>query len=89
MSIATNPKELYGVAHCEALLADRQVKDHYKLKVPDGIYDHTDHMVRCVIIDGQQLFKYSSMWLEAGTPEGTPEEVSKPPFGYYPDYRHR
>jgi hypothetical protein len=88
MSIVTNPKELYGHTRCECLLANRQIKDHYKLKVPDGIYDRSDHMVRYVIIDGQALFKYSSMWLESGAPEDAPREVALPPFGYYPDYRH-
>lgn len=88
MSIVTNPKELYGIDRCNELLAARQIKDHYKLKVPDGIYDHQYFRVRYVIIDGQQLFKYSTMWLDSGTPDGTPREVSEPPFGYYPDYTY-
>lgn len=88
MSIVTNPKQLYGVARCDELTSVRSIKDHYKLKVPDGIYDRQDHLMRCVIIEGQVLFKYSSMWLESSTPENTPKEVSDPPFGYYPDYKH-
>lgn len=86
MSIAVNPKELYGVARCDEMISHRSIKDHYKMKVPDGIYDHKQHYVRYVVIEGQSLFKYSGMWLLSGTPEGTPREVSDPPFGYYPDY---
>ena len=88
MSIVTNPKKLYGETRCNELLSHRQVKDHYKLKVPDGIYDHQFFLVRYVIISGQQLFKYSTMWLDSGTPDGTPREVSEPPFGHYPDYTY-
>lgn len=87
MLTASNPRELYPFEYVESLLAARQVKDHYKIKVPDGIYDHADFLVRYVIIDGQKLFIYSKMWLDSGCPDDTPREVSEPPFGYYPDYR--
>ena len=57
--------------------------------LPDGVYDvmspYGGPLTREIWIDGTQMWTISHMWLANGGPDDLPEEVTKPPFGYFPN----
>jgi len=53
-------------------------------KVPDGTYDHSGHLVRYAVVEGNPVITLSKMWIDQGGPEDLDQYYSQP-WGTFPE----
>jgi len=53
-------------------------------KVPDGTYDHSGHLVRYAVVDGNPVITLSKMWIDQGGPEDLDQYYIQP-WGTFPE----
>lgn len=82
-----NIRELIGEEVISHFFAVRYINKKLQNDVPDGVYDDLDSKCRFVIIDKTTMYIMSSMWIDNGGPAELPDEITKPPFGSFPDIR--
>ena len=51
--------------------------------VPDGTYEHVDHLVRYVIVDGNPVITLTKLWIDQGGPNDLDQYYSQP-WGTFP-----
>ena len=51
--------------------------------VPDGTYEHVDHLVRYVIVDGNPIMTLSKLWIDQGGPQDLDQYYNQP-WGTFP-----
>ena len=56
--------------------------------VVDGTYDHSAHLVRYVVINGNPVITLSKIWIDQGGPEGIDQYYSQP-WGTFPELPHK
>lgn len=51
--------------------------------VPDGTYEHADHLVRYVIVDGNPIITLTKLWIDRGGPKDIDQYYTQP-WGTFP-----
>ena len=51
--------------------------------VPDGTYEHADHLVRYVIVDGNPIITIAKLWIDQGGPQDLDQYYNQP-WGTFP-----
>jgi hypothetical protein len=51
--------------------------------VPDGTYEHVDHLVRYVIVDGNPVITIAKLWVDQGGPQDLDQYYNQP-WGTFP-----
>ena len=51
--------------------------------VPDGTYEHADHLVRYVIVDGNPIRTIAKLWVDQGGPQDLDQYYNQP-WGTFP-----
>lgn len=46
--------------------------------VPDGTYEHFDHLVRYVIVDGNPVITLTKLWIDQGGPQDLDQYYNQP-----------
>ena len=52
--------------------------------VVDGTYDHSGHLVRYVVLDGNPVITISKIWVDQGGPKELDQYYSQP-WGTFPE----
>ena len=51
--------------------------------VPDGTYEHADHLVRYVMVDGNPVITLTKLWIDQGGDKYLDQSYNKP-WGTFP-----
>jgi len=51
--------------------------------VPDGTYEHAEHLVRYVIVDGNPVITLTKLWIDQGGPKDLDQYYTQP-WGTFP-----
>ena len=54
-------------------------------QAPDGTYDHANHLVRYVIVDGNPVTTISKLWIDQGGPQDL-DQYYNHPWNTFPDF---
>ena len=68
----------FGVGNMES-----KVKFRMFSWVPDGTYEHADHLVRYVIVDGNPIITIAKLWVDQGGPQDLDQYYNQP-WGTFP-----
>ena len=56
--------------------------------IVDGTYDHSAHLVRYVIVDGNPVITLSKIWVDQGVPQDLDQYYNQP-WGTFPELPHK
>ena len=68
----------FGVGHMESTIKFKMFG-----WVSDGTYEHVDHLVRYVIVDGNPVITLTKLWIDQGGPNDLDQYYSQP-WGTFP-----
>jgi len=81
-----NLRDVLGEELFEYQRTKRKMPEKYRRRwLSDGVYDESFGSSRVVVIDGVTCFIISKPWIDDGGPDDLPHEITKPPWGSFPD----
>ena len=63
----------FGVGYMDSVVKFRMFAG-----VPDGTYEHADHLVRYVIVDGNPVITLTKLWIDRGGPNDLDQYYNQP-----------